>query len=149
MQDLVSQAFREPAVLFKDKMNFKGPGGGNFRCHQDATAYATEDLATRHISVMVAIDDSTPENGPLQVTAGRHKEGIFANEAGSMVSDVEDSMEFVPILTKPGDIVLFDSYLPHRSDANMSQGWRRLAYLTYNKASEGDLHAKVGSWGVA
>ena len=69
VQDLVSQAYREPAVLFKDKMNFKGPGGGSFLLHQDATAYSTDTLASRHISVMVAVDAATPENGPLQVTA--------------------------------------------------------------------------------
>ncbi|GMI32468.1 hypothetical protein TeGR_g15158 [Tetraparma gracilis] len=141
VQDLVSQAYREEAVLFKDKMNFKGPGGGNFLCHQDATAYATEDLASRHISVMVAIDASTNDNGPLQVTAGRHNEGFFKHEAGVVDPEVEASMEFHNVLTKPGDIVLFDSFLPHRSDINMSKTWRRLAYLTFNKRSEGDLHA--------
>jgi len=140
IKDIVSQAYREEAVLFKDKMNFKGPGGGSFLCHQDATAYATEDLASRHISVMVAIDPSTPHNGPLQVSAGGHNEGVFKNEAGVLDKAIEDSMEFVPVLTKPGDIVLFDSFLPHRSDANMSDSWRRLAYLTFNKLSEGDLH---------
>jgi predicted HD phosphohydrolase/ectoine hydroxylase-related dioxygenase (phytanoyl-CoA dioxygenase family) len=142
VQDLVSQAYREEAVLFKDKMNFKGPGGGNFLCHQDATAYSTENLASRHISVMVAIDASTPHNGPLQVTAGRHKEGVFKNAAGVTDPELEKDMEFHEVLTKPGDIVLFDSYLPHRSDNNMSDTWRRLAYLTFNPASEGDLHAQ-------
>ena len=28
VQDLVSQAYREPAVLFKDQMNYEGPAGG-------------------------------------------------------------------------------------------------------------------------
>ena len=32
------------------------PGGGGFLCHQDATAYATDDLASHHISALVAID---------------------------------------------------------------------------------------------
>ncbi|GMH80321.1 hypothetical protein TrLO_g10525 [Triparma laevis f. longispina] len=142
VRDLVSQAYREEAVLFKDKLNYKGPGGGNFLCHQDATAYATEDLATRHISVMVAVDAATKENGPLQITAGRHKEGIIKNEYGVVAPEVEAEMDFVEVLTQPGDLVLFDSFLPHRSDANMSNGWRRLAYLTFNMKSEGDLHER-------
>ena len=143
VQDMVSQAYREQAVLFKDKMNFKGPGGGNFLCHQDATAYSTGEnkLASHHISVMVAIDEATPENGPLQVCPGRHLEGVIPNTAGVVNADVEAEMEFVKVYVKPGDIVLFDSFLPHRSDANMSNGWRRLGYLTFNKMSEGDLHA--------
>ena len=142
VQDLVSQAYRSEAILFKDKLNFKGPGGGNFLCHQDATAYSTGDLAKRHISVMVAIDKATPDNGPLQVTPGRHREGIIPNEAGVVLPDIEAKMKFIPVLANPGDIVLFDSYLPHRSDANMSNGWRRLAYLTFNMKNEGDFHSQ-------
>ena len=30
VEGLVSQAFGEPATLFKDKINYKGPGGGSF-----------------------------------------------------------------------------------------------------------------------
>ena len=46
----------QQALLFKDKINFKGPGGGGFDAHQDATAYATDKLASTHITAMVAID---------------------------------------------------------------------------------------------
>ena len=37
-----------------------------------------------------------------------------------------------------GDIVLFDSYVPHRSGANQSAVPRRALYVTYNPASAGD-----------
>jgi len=109
VQDLVSQVEREPAVLFKDKLNFKGPGGGGFLCHQDATAYVTDQLATRHVSVMVAIDAATPENGCLQVAPGWHKKGILDHEDGVIKPELEKEMKFTNILVNPGDIVLFDS----------------------------------------
>ena len=141
VQDLVSQVYRQPAILFKDKLNFKGPGGAGFLCHQDATAYATETLATRHVSALVAIDAANPENGALQIAAGRHREGVLPNSAGVTDPAVEAAMIFQTINVEPGDIVLFDSYLPHRSAANATNGWRRAAYLTFNLASEGDLHA--------
>ena len=51
------------------------------------------------------------------------------------------AMDFSDVIVDTGDIVIFDSYLPHRSASNQTEGWRRLAYLTFNKASEGDLHA--------
>ena len=54
---------------------------------------------------------------------------------------VEARMAFDDVLVAPGDVALFDSYLPHRSDSNRTARPRRAAYLTYNKASEGDLHA--------
>jgi len=144
VQDVVSQAFRAPSVLFKDKINFKGPGGGGFLAHQDATAYATDALAQRHISVRVAIDHADEHNGPLEVPSrpGLHTRGIFANRQGVLEPTVEEELgPWKQVLVSPGDIVLFDSYLPHRSWTNTSDRWRRSAYLTYNKAAEGDFHA--------
>jgi len=138
VQDLVGQLYREEAVLFKDKLNFKGPGGAGFLSHQDATAWATDKLASRHVSAMVAVDPATKLNGAVQVAPGRHKEGIFSNEAGVISASIDDNMKYEHVLVQPGDLVLFDSYLPHRSDANSTNDWRRLAYLTYNPASEGN-----------
>ena len=97
LQQLVTQAFRAPAVLFKDKINFKGPGGGGFLAHQDATAYATDKLATRHISVRLPIDDSTAHNGPLEVAPGQHRRGILPHETGIIVSEQEAAMRFEPL----------------------------------------------------
>ena len=144
VQSVVSQAFRSPALLFKDKINYKGPGGGGFLPHQDATAYATDDLAQRHISVRVAIDHSDELNGPLEVPSrpGLHTRGIYPNRHGVMEKAVEEEVgPWTPVLVGPGDVVIFDSYLPHRSFVNESDRWRRSAYLTYNKASEGDFHS--------
>ena len=139
--DIVSQVYRERAVLFKDKINFKAPLCAGFLPHQDATAFVTEELASHHISVMVAVDHASLHTGALEVAPGRHKEGIFKNESGVIANDVEDAMAFEPVLVNPGDIVLFDSYLPHRSGPNQSEtAWRRACYLTFNKGSEGDLH---------
>ena len=39
---------------------------------------------------------------------------------------------------QPGDVLVFDSYVPHRSDTNTTDVARRALYLTYNRASAGD-----------
>jgi predicted 2-oxoglutarate/Fe(II)-dependent dioxygenase YbiX len=39
-----------------------------------------------------------------------------------------------------GDVLLFDSYTPHRSNS-AGRCRRRAAFLTYNAAHHGDLHA--------
>jgi hypothetical protein len=38
--------------------------------------------------------------------------------------------------------LFFDSYLPHRSAPNATRQRRRVLYVTYNRASEGDQRAR-------
>ena len=40
----------------------------------------------------------------------------------------------------PVYIILFDSFVPHRSGPNLSNGSRRVIYLTYNLSDEGDYY---------
>ena len=47
-------------------------------------------------------------------------------------------MNFTPIATQPGDVIFFDSYAPHRSAPNLTKSCRRVLYVTYNRAAEGD-----------
>jgi len=47
-------------------------------------------------------------------------------------------MAFVPHPARPGDVAFFDSYVPHRSGPNLTAKPRRVLYVTYNRASEGD-----------
>ena len=152
--DIAAQLFGESsATLFKDKLNFKGPGGGGFLAHQDVTAYKSADLASTHISVMVAVDDADdPTLGPLEVALARHHEGIFPNEKGVVTPAIEKDMTFTPLMMRSTDIAFFGSFVPHRSARNTTTDRRRrAAYLTYNAASEGDHHAsyykaKLETW---
>src|ERR1041384_3658355 len=52
----------ETAVLFKDKINFKLPGGDGFKPHQDQQA-GWSIYADLFVTAMVSIDDTTGENG--------------------------------------------------------------------------------------
>src|SRR5688500_16218251 len=49
----------EPAVLYKEKINYKLSGGAGYSPHQDAPAYPFINV---HVSCMVAVDDSTVDN---------------------------------------------------------------------------------------
>jgi 2-aminoethylphosphonate dioxygenase len=40
--------------------------------------------------------------------------------------------------TAPGDVLFFDSYVPHASKPNLTGAPRRILYLTYNLAAHGD-----------
>lgn len=132
----VSQLLGEEAVLFKEKINFKMPGGGGFKPHQDSQA-GWEDYASYFISVLVCIDEATIENGCLQMVAGHQHRGLFRVWEPLTEADMAD-MKFEYCPTKPGDVVFFDSYAPHASEPNMSAKIRRLYFATYNRLSEGD-----------
>lgn len=138
---VASQLYREPAVLFKEKVNFKMAGGAGFAAHQDTPAYI--GLANSHISVMVAIDAATLENGCLQVSAGRYSKGQIPLTPSGVVQPAFDAtLKYDYVECAPGDLLFFDGYVPHRSESNRSRASRRAMFLTYNRASEGDFHAQ-------
>ena len=134
IQTCVSELFGEEAILFKDKINFKMPGGDGFKAHQDVQA-GWDRYASLHITALVSIDASTLENGCLQIAAGHHKQG-FIGESWKPLQ--EDALEYFAVPTDPGDAVFFDSFAPHRSEPNRTNTARRVLYITYNRLSEGD-----------
>lgn len=138
VMDIVSQLMGEPAILFKEKINYKLPGGKGFAPHQDAPAFAAFKQH-RHITLMVSVDATTIENGCLEVVRGRHREGTLAQGPGGALSaELVEGLVWEPVTTEPGDVLLFDSYTPHRSGPNRTDRPRRALYITYNRASEGD-----------
>src|SRR5205814_464596 len=56
---LLAELCGEPVLLFKDKINFKLPGGAGFAPHQDAPAYVDFGVE-HHLTVMLPVDDSAP-----------------------------------------------------------------------------------------
>lgn len=125
-------------VLFKEKINFKMPGGPGFKAHQDQQAGWTR-YAPLFVTVLVTIDPATLENGCLEIMPGRHREGLIGEEWNSLD---ETDLALQPIPTAPGDAIFFDSFVPHASKANFTDTPRRLLYLTYNLASVGDHRAQ-------
>jgi len=132
----VGQLLGDPAVLFKEKVNFKMPGGDGFKPHQDSQA-GWDAYADFFISVLISIDEATVENGCLEICAGHHKRGLFQSWE-PLGEDDMSGMDFVPVPTQPGDLIFFDCYAPHQSLANLSDKIRRIYYATYNRQSAGD-----------
>ena len=134
----LAELLGEPPVLFKEKLNFKLPGGAGFAPHQDAPAF-TSFSQTYHITLMLGADATTPENGCLELVDGFDRpETLPQADDGTLREDVVARLAWHPLPTEPGDVVLFDSYVPHRSGPNRTAAPRRALYVTYNRASEGD-----------
>lgn len=141
MQAAVSELFGEPAVLFKDKINFKLPGGDGFKEHQDVQA-GWDDYAPLHITAMIAIDETNEANGSVEMIPGMHKQGLLGRMWEPLTESDTANAEYQPVHCQPGDAVFFDSYAPHRSMPNKTDKARRVLYITFNVASEGDHRAQ-------
>ncbi|MDZ4731276.1 MAG: phytanoyl-CoA dioxygenase family protein [Xanthomonadales bacterium] len=140
MRQAVSELFGEEAVLFKDKINFKLPGGDGFKEHQDVQA-GWDEYAGIHLTAMVAIDETNEENGSLEMLPGQHKKGLLGEKWAPLSDQDTGEQEYVAVHCQPGDAVFFDSFAPHRSAPNRTQQARRVLYITYNKLAEGDSRA--------
>lgn len=149
---------KEPYTLFKDKLNFKWPGGGAFPPHQDFPAFSGFG-PREHISAMVCIDRATVENGCLYVAEkwtetfkgdenldlSLYAKGMAVlpyNEGGknhgSIKEEYVEKLNWVPILAEPGDVVFFNSYVPHYSEPNKSSSSRRAMFFTHSKLTDGE-----------
>jgi hypothetical protein len=138
---LVDQAtalLGEPAVLYKEKVNYKQPGGAGFAPHQDAPAYRFVDF---HVSCMLPLEPATEASGCLWVADGRPREVLAMDGLRGLADDVVAGLDWHPVELAPGDLLWFDSYVPHRSDTNVTGVARRALYLTYNAASAGDVRS--------
>jgi hypothetical protein len=137
LRGISSELIGEEAVLFKEKINFKLPGGAGFEPHQDAQADWGK-YSNFHITAMVSVDPCTLENGCLEMVAGHHDRGLIGDLWKPLSDEQMRGMNFTSVPTAPGDAIFFDSYAPHRSAPNNTADPRRVLYITYNRASDGD-----------
>ena len=136
MLEMASALLGEAAVLYKEKINYKLPGGAGYAPHQDAPAYRFVDT---HVSCMVAVDDSLLDNGCLEVVSGHHHELLPTDDVGCIRPDVVAELTWAPVEVRAGETLWFHSRTPHRSGPNLGASPRRALYPTYNALSEGDL----------
>lgn len=141
LRGAAAQLLGEPAVLFKDKINFKLPGGGGFEPHQDVQA-GWAKYGRLHLTAAISIDRAGIDNGCLEVARGRHTRERIGREWEPLSAAELGDIEFVPVETEPGDAVFFDSFVPHRSEPNPTHLPRRLLYVTYGRAADGDRRAE-------
>jgi len=149
---IVSALYGEQAHLFKDKLIFKPPGAQGYALHQDYISWPT--FPTSFVTVIVAIDAASADNGATEVFPGYHAHGCMSPRDGmyhELTAQQVDLSRGVMLELDPGDIAIFSGYTPHRSGPNRSDTWRRLLYLSYNAGSDGgerrDAHyAEFKTW---
>ncbi len=138
--EMASAVLGGPAVLFKEKINFKMPGGSGFKAHQDQQAGWTR-YAPLFVTALVSIDAATRANGCLEIANRWRPQGLIGQEWTPLTDADVAELGLQPVETAPGDVILFDSYVPHASADNLTGLPRRVLYLTYNRGSDGDHRA--------
>jgi len=134
MMDPVGAMLGGPATIMKAKLITKRPGTHGYGLHQDHPYWASLGIPPdAMLSIMVAIDVTSPENGALEVWPGLHHSQLPAPPEDPY--DVDESQvdltagELVSL--DAGDLLLFHSLVPHRSAPNRSSRPRRAVFLTY------------------
>jgi Phytanoyl-CoA dioxygenase (PhyH) len=133
--DVAGALLGEPAVLYKEKVNYKLAGGAGYSPHQDAPAYPMID---RHVSAMVAVDDADEGNGCLEVVSSCFDAVLPLDGRGCIEAGVVATLDWQPAPIAAGQTLWFHSRTPHRSGPNHTDRPRRALYPTYNAAREGD-----------
>jgi len=137
--NVLSQLTSDKMHLFKEKINYKQPSAGGFAPHLDAPAFT--HLTTRPLTVLFVVEDMTIENGCLEIVPGSHKGDVPIALDNCIPEDWVNRQNWVPVPLKAGQVMIFGSYLAHRSGDNHSPYGRAAVYGTYNcDLDGGDIH---------
>jgi len=141
----IEQLLGEEVYHWHSKMTMKEPKqGGAWEWHQDyGYWYHNFCLFPRLISCMIAVDDSTRENGCLRVLRGSHQMGRIEHGQsgeqtgadGERVAEALERLDCVNVEMQAGDALFFDCNLLHRSEPNLSTKPRWTLIGCYNAAS--------------
>lgn len=134
----------ERVSSFLSQFIFKNAGAWGQPWHQDSYYFPFEP-ARPVLGVWLAVTEATLENGCLHVLPGSHAEPVHDHvpdrRPGAQLGYVEiidhDMSSSSVVLMNPGDLLLFDSHLMHRSTDNTSSGLR--AAMVYHYARTGTV----------
>lgn len=124
----IAQLFIGPDIaLFASHYISKPPYSGQpVLWHQDAAFWPLEPM--RVVTIWLAIDHSTPENGCVRLIPGSHRGEIAAMRASTAVNNVlgeeiaaeVDESKAVDMVLAPGDVEVHHPNIVHCSEANTS-----------------------------
>ena len=123
--------------LFRTALMVKPAHHGSAKpYHQDSPYWKIDPMDL--VSVWIALDDATTENGCMRVVPGAHKQGALKHvvEDGhlNIAPDQFDTSGEVAAEMKAGGCLFFHSLLPHASSPNRSPNSRRGMVFSYMNA---------------
>ncbi|MFT4555273.1 MAG: ectoine hydroxylase [Porticoccaceae bacterium] len=140
--DSTEQLLGDEVYHYHSKLSAKQPKvGGAWEWHQDyGYWYKNGCLFPDMLSVFIAVDPCTEENGCMQVLAGSHRmgrieHGFEGEQTGAHLERVNEAMKVLELVyceMSAGTALFFHSNLLHRSDANLSDDPRWGLICCYN-----------------
>jgi ectoine hydroxylase-related dioxygenase (phytanoyl-CoA dioxygenase family) len=122
--------------LYWNQSVFKGPdGNAQFPWHQD-DGY-TPVTPSPYLTLWLAINDATPENGCISVLPGSHKGGLRPHQQtplGLACHSLDDPDQGVMVPVRAGSMAAFQSLTVHKSGVNRSQSFRKAYVIQYSQA---------------
>ncbi|HEY0867189.1 MAG TPA: phytanoyl-CoA dioxygenase family protein, partial [Fimbriimonas sp.] len=115
---------------------FKHPEGEKeFPWHQD-DGY-TPVTPSPYLTLWMAINDATVENGCVSVLPGSHRNGLVEHRPspiGLVCRSNDDPDQGIQVPIEAGSIIAFWSLTMHKSGPNRSNGIRKAYVIQYSKS---------------
>ncbi|MDX2065548.1 MAG: phytanoyl-CoA dioxygenase family protein [Fimbriimonadaceae bacterium] len=131
--EIATQLIGPDVDLYWNQTVYKQPEGTReFPWHQD-DGY-TRVNPSPYLTLWLAINDATLENGCISVLPGSHHRGFVPHQPSSIgwvCHSSDDPDQGVPVPLKAGSIAAFQSLTMHKSGANRSQGMRKAYVIQY------------------
>jgi ectoine hydroxylase-related dioxygenase (phytanoyl-CoA dioxygenase family) len=137
--DIAEQFVGPNIALFASHYIAKPPRDGQaVLWHQDGSYWPLQPMEV--VTIWLAADDSTPENGCMRVIPRTHtmdlqqmrKRTDVANVLNSEIDPaLVDESKAVDVILKAGDVSLHHPNIIHGSNANTSDKWRRGLTIRY------------------
>ena len=147
--DILEDILGENIDCFLSQYIFKNPGAWGQPWHQDSSYFPFD--RNPQVGAWLATSPATRENGCLVVLPNSHKEHLHehlpddregSNYGYTEIRD-QDFSEEIPITLETGDLLLFHSFLMHKSYDNKSKSKRTC--VTFHFAETGTKFGEMDS----
>jgi ectoine hydroxylase-related dioxygenase (phytanoyl-CoA dioxygenase family) len=137
--DVVEGLLGPDLSLYHCKLLMKAARDGTITpWHQDYSYWVTEDNRPLMLNCMLQIDDSTAENGCIQMVPGTHRGALLEHDRSPqpfgrfLPGYFQPRDDAVPVPMRAGSAIFFGPLIIHGSDANRSDRDRRAVTMAYN-----------------
>lgn len=132
LHEAFAEVYGTPELwVSQDRLAVKAPGAGGLPVHWDV--HPAEDRGHRMLQGVLYLTDTAADQGPFCCVPALYRDrlGWLERHPDGPTWDIDcEGREVVPVPGRAGDLVLFDSRLPHGNAANTSGRPRVVQYVT-------------------